>query len=56
MQTPHMTAYPVTASPPIAGVDDSLPKVLPQDRRAEVVYRSLTLAAMLLLLASLWVF
>jgi len=30
--------------------------VLPQDRSAEAVYRGLTIAAMLLLLASLWVF
>jgi hypothetical protein len=29
---------------------------LPQPQRADVVYRSLTLVAMLLLLASLWIF
>ena len=49
-----MQISPTTASPKRV---DCLPStILPQDRRAEVVYRGLTLAAMLLLLASLWVF
>ena len=36
--------------------DRSTPTYLPQPHRAEAVYRGLTLAAMILLLASLWVF
>lgn len=43
-------------SPTSTCADRILPTILPQHRPAEVVYRGLTLAAMLLLLASLWLF
>ena len=49
MHTPPTIACPTTACM------DRL-SALPQESRAEVVYRGLTLAAMLLLLASLWLF
>jgi hypothetical protein len=43
MHTPHISAY-------------SEPREFPQPQGADVVYRGLTVVAMLLLLASLWVF
>lgn len=46
MHTPSSSAY----------ADHASSTALPQPHHAEVVYRGLTLAAMLLLLATLWVF
>lgn len=46
MQSPTQTAC----------MHPSIPATLPSPRQAECVYRGITLVAMLLLLASLWVF